>query len=58
MTWLVSRVEARSTTSTVTLRVVEGDVKESLECKTVKYGHESYGTRIGNDCADEDQELL
>jgi hypothetical protein len=30
---------------TVTLRVVEGDEKGSLESETVKYGHESYGTR-------------
>jgi hypothetical protein len=38
-------VEAGSNTSTVTLRVVGGDEKESLESETVKYGHESYGTR-------------
>jgi hypothetical protein len=29
----------------VTLRVVGGDEKGSLESETVKYGHESYGTR-------------
>jgi hypothetical protein len=40
-----TRVEARSNTSTVTLRVVGGDEKGSLESETVKYGHESYGTR-------------
>jgi hypothetical protein len=32
-------------TSTVTLRVVGGDERRSLESDTVKYGHESYGTR-------------
>jgi hypothetical protein len=42
--WL-PRVEAGSNTSTVTLRVVGGDEKGSLESETVKYGHESYGTR-------------
>jgi hypothetical protein len=42
---IVTRVEAESNTSTVTLRVVGGDEKGSLESKTVKYGHESYGTR-------------
>jgi hypothetical protein len=40
-----SDVEAGSNTSTVTLRVVGGDEKVSLESETVKYGHESYGTR-------------
>jgi hypothetical protein len=34
-----------SNTSTVTLRVVGGDEKASLESETVKYGHEFYGTR-------------
>jgi hypothetical protein len=38
-------VEAGSNTSTVALRVVGGDEKESLESETVKYGHESHGTR-------------
>jgi hypothetical protein len=37
-------VEAWSNTSTVTLRVVGGNEKGSLESETVKYGHESYGT--------------
>jgi hypothetical protein len=41
-------VEAGSNTSTVTLRVVGGDEKESLESETVKYGHESHGTRTQN----------
>jgi hypothetical protein len=41
----VSHVKAGSNTSTVTLRVVGGDEKGSLESETVKYGHESYGTR-------------
>jgi hypothetical protein len=39
----------------VTLRVVGGDEKGSLESETVKYGHESYGTRTQKDCAGEDQ---
>jgi hypothetical protein len=39
------RVEAGSNTSTVTLRVVGGDEKESLKSETVKYGRESKGTR-------------
>jgi hypothetical protein len=39
-----SRVEAGSNTSTVSLRVVGGDEKGSLESETVKYGHESNGT--------------
>jgi hypothetical protein len=42
---VASRVEAGSNTSTVTMRVVGGDEKESLESETVKYGHESHGTR-------------
>jgi hypothetical protein len=41
----LTRVEAGSNTSTVTLRVVGGDEKGSLESETVKYGHKSYGTR-------------
>jgi hypothetical protein len=41
----LTRVEAGSNTSTVTLRVIRGDEKGSLESETVKYGHESYGTR-------------
>jgi hypothetical protein len=42
---VITRVEAWSNTSTVTLRVVGGDDKGSLESETVKYGHESQGTR-------------
>jgi hypothetical protein len=38
-------VEAGSNTSTVTLRVVGGNEKGSLESETVKYGQESHGTR-------------
>jgi hypothetical protein len=38
-------VEAGSNTSIVNLRVVGGDEKGSLKSETVKYGHESYGTR-------------
>jgi hypothetical protein len=41
----VTRVEAESNTSTVTLRVIGGDEKVSLKSETVKYGHESQGTR-------------
>jgi hypothetical protein len=37
-------VEARSNTSTVTLRVVRGDEKGSLKSGTVKFGRESQGT--------------
>jgi hypothetical protein len=40
-----SRLEAGSNTSTVTLRVVGGDEKGSLESETVNDGHESYGSR-------------
>jgi hypothetical protein len=40
-----TRVEAISNTSTVTLRVVGGDEKESLKSETVKYGRKSQGTR-------------
>jgi hypothetical protein len=43
---VVSRVEAGSNTPTITLRVVGGDEKGSLESETVKYGRESHGTRI------------
>jgi hypothetical protein len=38
-------VEAGSNTSTVTLRVVEGDEKGSLKSETLKYGLESQETR-------------
>jgi hypothetical protein len=38
-------VEAGSNTSTVSLRVIGGDEEGSLESETVKYGHESHGTR-------------
>jgi hypothetical protein len=41
---LVTRVEAESNTSTMTLRVVGGDEKGSLDSETVKYGHEYQGT--------------
>jgi hypothetical protein len=40
-------VEAGSNTSTVTLRVVGGDEKGSLESETVKCGHKSHWTRQG-----------
>jgi hypothetical protein len=41
----VSRVEAGSNTSTVTLRVVGGDEKGSLESEIVRYGRESHGKK-------------
>jgi hypothetical protein len=41
----LTRVEAGSNTSTVTLRVVGGDEKGNLKSETVKYGHEPQGTR-------------
>jgi hypothetical protein len=45
ITRAVPRVEAGSNTSTVTLRVVGGDEKESLNCETVKYGRGTQGAR-------------
>jgi hypothetical protein len=47
LTWFetVTRVEAGSNTSTVTLRVVGGDEKVSLKSETVIYGQECQGTR-------------
>jgi hypothetical protein len=50
-TWSVQRgykednCGAESNSSTVTLRVVGGDDKGSLESETVKYGRESHWTR-------------
>jgi hypothetical protein len=41
----ITRVEAGSNTSTVTLRVVGGDEKGNLKSETVKYDRESQGTR-------------
>jgi hypothetical protein len=41
----MTRVEAGSNTSTVTLRVIGGDEKGSLNSETVKYGHETKGTQ-------------
>jgi hypothetical protein len=41
----VTRLEAGSNTSTVTLRVVGGDEMGSLKSGTVKYGRESQGTQ-------------
>jgi hypothetical protein len=38
-------VEAGSNTSTVTLRVVGGDEKGSLNCESVKYGGDTQGAR-------------
>jgi hypothetical protein len=52
------RVEAGSNTSTVTLRVVGGDGKESLKSKTVKYGHESKWLGHEKDYAVEGQHYI
>jgi hypothetical protein len=41
----VTRVEAGSNTSTMTLRVVGGDEKGSLKSESVKYNCESQGTQ-------------
>jgi hypothetical protein len=41
----ITRVEAGSNTSTVTLRVVGVDEKGRLKSETVKYGIKSQGTR-------------
>jgi hypothetical protein len=41
----VTRVEAGSNSSTVTLRVVGGDEKGSLKSETVKYSREYQGTQ-------------
>jgi hypothetical protein len=41
---VITRVEAGSNTSTVTLRVVGGDEKGSLKSETVKYDLKSHGT--------------
>jgi hypothetical protein len=53
--FLYTNVETGSNTSTVTLLVVGGDEKGSLESETVKYGHESTGLGPANDCAGEVQ---
>jgi hypothetical protein len=48
-------MEAGSNTSTVTLRVVEGDEKGSLKSDTVKYGVEPKGLGPEKDWADKGQ---
>jgi hypothetical protein len=53
-----TRVETGSNTSTVTLRVVGGDEKGSLESETAKYGHESYGTRTSSNCKRQTRPLV
>jgi hypothetical protein len=45
ISWRKTSVEAGSGTSTVALRVIGGDETGSLKSETVKYGHESQGTR-------------
>jgi hypothetical protein len=42
---IITRVDTGSNTSTVTLRVIEGDEQGSLKYETVKYGHKSQGTQ-------------
>jgi hypothetical protein len=54
----VTRVEAGSNTSTVTLRVVGGNEKGNLESERVKYGCESLGTRTRERLAGEDQQHI
>jgi hypothetical protein len=51
----ITRVEAESNTSTVTLRVVGGDEKGSLKSETVEYGRKSLGTTTEKDCAGKGQ---
>jgi hypothetical protein len=48
---IITRVEAGSNNSTVTLRDGGGDKKGSLKSETVKYGLKSLGTTTGKDCA-------
>jgi hypothetical protein len=55
---LLTRVEAGSNTSTVTLRVVGGDEKGSLKSESVKYGHESQGIGPEKDHAGEGQQHI
>jgi hypothetical protein len=43
--WSQSRVEVRSNTSTVAMRVLGFDEQASLAVETVKYGFESRETR-------------
>jgi hypothetical protein len=43
--YIMWRVVAGSSTSTVALRFVGSDENWSLESETIKYGHESHGTR-------------
>jgi hypothetical protein len=51
----VTRVEAGSNTSTVTVQVVGGDEKGSLKSETVKYGRKSLGITTEKDCAGKGQ---
>jgi hypothetical protein len=46
----IPREDAGSNTSTVSLRVVGDDEKETLESVTVKYGRESRRTRTSSNC--------
>jgi hypothetical protein len=51
-------VEAGSNTFTVTLRVVGGEEKGSLNLETVKYGRKCQGTRQENDCTGKGQQQI
>jgi hypothetical protein len=54
----VTRVEAGSNTSIMTLRVVGGDEKGSLKLETVKYGRKFQGTWPEKDCAGKGQQHI
>jgi hypothetical protein len=54
----LTRVEAGSNTSNVTLRVVGGDEKESLKSETVKYGQSPKGLGPEKDCAGVGQQRI
>jgi hypothetical protein len=51
-------MEAGSNTSNVTLPVVGGDEKGSLESETVKYGHSPKGVGPDKDYAGKDQQHI
>jgi hypothetical protein len=53
-----TRVAATSNDTTVTLRVVGGDEKGSLNFEPVKYGREFKGLRPEKDCAGKDQQYI
>jgi hypothetical protein len=55
---ILTHVVEGSNTSTVALRVVGGDEKESLKSERVKYGHESQGTRTREGLPGEGQQHI